>query len=58
MIKSVLLIKCCSGCICYTNGGVLVRLARIQPLPHFINNTDFIKHLSTVLCNFNNINIL
>jgi len=29
----------------------------MQPLPHFINSTDFIIQRSTVLCNFNNLNI-
>jgi hypothetical protein len=29
----------------------------MQPLPHFINSTDFIIKHSTVLCNINNFNI-
>jgi len=30
----------------------------MQPLPHFINSTDFVVQHITVLCNFNNFNIL
>jgi hypothetical protein len=28
----------------------------MQPLPHFINSTDFIIQCTTLLCNFNNFN--
>ena len=30
----------------------------MQPLPHFINKTDFTIEQPTALCNFNNFSIL
>jgi len=30
----------------------------MQPLPHFIKNTDFTMQRPTALCNFNHFNIL